>query len=51
MKEDMIKRAIQIIYAQITGIATLPDWETCEEAYREARYPEFNKEVDYIFGQ
>lgn len=48
---NMIKRAIQVIYAQITGMATLPDWETCEEAYREAKYPKFNKEVDYIIAK
>ena len=49
--EETVKKAIQVIYAQIAGTATLPDWETCEKAYKDETYHEFNEQVNYIIGQ
>ena len=49
--EETVKNAIQVIYAQISGMTTLPDWETCENAYQYETYPEFNEQVNYIIGQ
>ena len=48
---EAVKRSIQVIYAQIAGMTKLPDWETCEKAYQEETYPEFNEQVDYIIGK
>ena len=49
--EETVKKAIQVIYAQIAGMAKLPNWETCEKAYQNELYPEFNEQVNYIIGK